>query len=432
MDYSQALNRDAQGIKTAARFDTVENDWVHSILPAQRDTTARAIDDILDCIGAENVKLFLPMWEESGTKAYDLLRRDLTFTYNGPTLAQPGPFGKCPSFDGVNDYLIQDSITEQPTTTGGENPLWGGQKLATRMKDIATKIGFIRLQLRKSGNPGSAVLRTAIYTDNAGVPGSPVTNGLSDTLPTSGIVADNTEIKGFTFPTAPELQKNQKYWIVLEYTDSTGIDGSNYIAWKHDAATSGYGERNAIHDGSTWTITDGYNNSFWVYGDDLILDGDFSIITAASNTAAIPAYKSIVGAGSMTFHPTVGISLSLEGNLYARSTDSSERTLLWYSWPSKWFTNVLTFSVEKSTGKTKLYANGLSVVAADGTANVKQVRPAQPFTIGALVPVWGTEVLQHWEGKIGPVIITKTELTPTQVGKVSQALIALRKYGWEA
>ena len=73
---------------------------------AQKDVRAKSIDNILDIIGYENIKMFLPLSESVGsTLAYDLLRKDLTFDVSGlVTFGTTGLFGDCATFAG--GYLV--------------------------------------------------------------------------------------------------------------------------------------------------------------------------------------------------------------------------------------------------------------------------------------------------------------------------------------
>ncbi len=424
-DYPNPLNRDSSLVKVSAAYDTVEADWLHKVVPSHKDIIARATDRIIDAIGLENIKLFLPMNEENGTKAYDLIRRDLTFTYNGPTLAQPGPFGRCPSFDGVNDYLVQDPVTEN-TVGDTEAILYTGTKRAQKMVAVATKPGFARMKIKRVGTLSSATIRLSIYTDNSGVPGSLATNGQSDTLACSAI-GTTWEIRGFTFPTPPPLQKNQQYWLLIEYTDNTGVDASNYIVIAYTTANE-YGQPMSYHDGVSWTNSPTANLAFGLWSDDLRLDGDFSIITLIKNNLLDLQYRHIVAGGTMTSVDGIHQRTNADGTYGLAFYDDGQKYVQFRSWPAQFFVLCSTFSKSLAIAKEKGYLNGASIGSLNGTAGAGQAGIVTPICIGARIENvgsgWGL-----WVGLIGPVIITNTELTAAQVGKVSHELLALRKYG---
>lgn len=458
--YSKQLNMDLNYVKTPAFYDTNNDEWLmgaaqfvknasglwvpvsetnpvpskltDSTIPdsqavpmtqAQKDIVARAVDNILDTIGAENIKLFLPMWETEGTKAYDLLNRDLTFTINGATLGASGPFGRCMSFDGVNDYLIQDPVTEN---TAGNTDLALNSptmKAATRMVAIATNPGFVRLRLKRVGTLSVATARVVLYTDNAGVPGTAVANGTSNTLACSQI-GTSYENRGFIFSTPPSLQKNQKYWVVLEYADGTGVDASNYIAWQYESGVNTYGEQRAVYDGTTWTATAEENHVFGIY-QQIVRSTDCSVLAVFKPTFTAVAAGTIVSFNSTIMPLELLLTTSQDGVLKAYVIIM----VAVYSWPTQFAVFTSTLSKAASTDKVKVYLNNNLLEKGSGTAD-KALVQASPLTIGggAVTAVGGS--LSNWfKGFIGPVIITSNELTATQVAKVSHQLLALRKYG---
>ena len=138
---------------------------------SKREMQLRAIDNILDTIGAEYIQCFLPMWETSGTLCKDLLKPDLTFALDGPGLGNNGVFGAVPFFDGVNDYAVQSPISGVYATAGSSLQALGAptavavQKLAV----FAEKVGYIRVWLQKTGAPdGSVKLELRAAKDGGG------------------------------------------------------------------------------------------------------------------------------------------------------------------------------------------------------------------------------------------------------------------------
>ena len=227
-------------------YDTVS--LAKRVTQAKKDIVAKATDDIINTIKLENIKMFLRMDEVSGATAYDLINRDIQFDIRGnPLLAQNGPFGNCIYFDGADDYLIQKPITRNFQSVG---LLWGvldtaNTKIATRMNAISTVPGIVRLRLKRVGTLDSATLKVSIYGDSADAPGTLVASATSETLACTQ-VGTTSEERGFVFnDTTLYMSKDKKYWLVLEYDDSTGVDASNYVAWAYEKDNT-YGERSSL------------------------------------------------------------------------------------------------------------------------------------------------------------------------------------------
>jgi len=391
---------------------------------AQKDIVARAVENIVNTIGVENIKMFMPLWEQSGAKAYDLFNRDLTFTVNGATLGQNGPCGYCMGFDGVNDYLVQDSATENNTNNDDYPVNDSADKRAQKIRVVAIKAGFVRLYLKKLGAP-NANCRVVIYTNSGGLPGAPVTNGTSEKVPCSSI-GTNLDWRGFYFLTPPALQKNQQYWVVFEYTDTVLVDGSNRISWGIDSA-GGYGEGGAVYTSGAWSSY-AQSHNFGIWSDNLVLNTDYSVITLAKdNVPSEIASRFILRASSIDNFGVV-IRKVDQGYYDFVGNDGSTRAAVMYLFPSVFTVYGGTFSVANSTGKVEGYANGFLKATGDGTALASQARLAHPLAIGASMNSQGV-LGGYWSGLIGPTIITKNKLSQAQMGIISNELLCLRKYG---
>lgn len=395
---------------------------------AFQDVVKKSIDDILDVIGVENVKLFLPMWEQSGTTMRDLLRRSTTFTVSGATLAQTGPMGFCPSFDGVNDYVQQDPITENTAGTADYNLTTTTGKAGTRTIALATNPAFIRLRLKRTGTLNTATVRIQLMTNVGDVPTANVTNGQSAALACSSI-GTSYEERGFTFATPPGLSKASKYWITLEYADSTGVDASNYISWAYETGANTYGERRATFDGASWTGTPSENHRFSLYEDNLQLgNNDCSLIVLSDWTGSSVAGQDYVRSQGMT-----ATSLVLRqdgGNGYTAATTteapSTDLSSIAYRYVGGAVSHIITFSYTNATAKHKLYRNGALVTSTNGTATTALVAQAQPFVIGSAINSAGA-LSGYFPGRLGPIILTKSELSAANIGKISHYLLPLRK-----
>jgi hypothetical protein len=396
---------------------------------SQKDIVARAVDAVVDTIGAENIKLFLPMWETSGTKAYDLLRRDLTFSYVGPTLGQSGVFGSCPLFDGSNDYVIQDPVTEASAGASDYNLTSGTGKAATRMAAIATNPGFVRLKLKRTGTLSSATVRVVIYSESgAFVPDAAVSNGASDSLACS-IIDTTYGFYGFAFPTPSDSQKDRKYFIVLEYVNATGVDASNYISWQYETGANTYGEKRATYDGSAWTGVVSENHVFGLWSNDLAFGDDYSIIALAKNTSTNPLItKPVI---RLTGGSAAVAGLNIGAYTYCFGNDGTSRLAEYYHWSTSFDAYGMTFTKAASTAKIKGYHNGAYVANENGTGATANLASAHPVSIGGKMETNGA-FTTYWQGLIGPVIIAKNALSDANMAKVSHNLLALRKYGMTA
>ena len=402
---------------------------------SKNDLVGQGIDNILNVIGVENIKLFLPLWEDAGaTKCYDLLRRDLTFTPSGPVFGATGPFGNCAQFDGVNDYIIQDPMTENTAGAVQIDLNNGAHKMATRMVAIACTPGFVRLKIKKTeavaGNLNSASVKVSIYTDNAGVPNALVTGAESAALLCS-VIGTSFEWRGFSFPTVFYLRKGQKYWIVFEYVSTTGVDANNFISWQYEAAPGSYGERRAYFNAG-WVATDTENHCFGLWDDMLAFEDDFSIITLICNTEAAVSSRHMYGSSSSQTTASsnaLGISRSSSGYILTKVNDGTERNVVFYRWPSVFDVIALTFSKAKSSpDKIRVYLNGSLKRTGAGTGGATQIALSQPWTIGSASLGDGNISGYYWKGYIGTQIITKNELDAIQIGRITHELLNVRKY----
>jgi hypothetical protein len=152
---------------------------------------------------------------------------------------------------------------------------------------IDTTIAYVRLRLRRVGNPNGNLL-AKIYSDIEpaqvwllGVDGDSelgdtTTLGADQSLPDSLIINGTSESVSarqvdtgpqwvrFVFATPPEISTGVKTWIVLEHTGT--FDGSNYIQWAADGSSPAYADGELIAwDGADWNPTN-KDGIFEVYG----------------------------------------------------------------------------------------------------------------------------------------------------------------------
>ena len=125
-------------------YDTVEEAW--KMTTSQKDAVKYTIDNIIATIGLENIRLFLPMRETEGMLLRDLINPDINFKVSGATFGQPGPLGNCLSFDGVNDYCVQNNIAAN-RTGGNEQNLAAPTAVAVqKLPVLSAKIGMVCLR----------------------------------------------------------------------------------------------------------------------------------------------------------------------------------------------------------------------------------------------------------------------------------------------
>ncbi len=388
---------------------------------AFQDAVKKSIDDVLDVIGAENVKLFLPLWAQSGGTIRDLLRRYVTFTASGPTLGQSSPAGFCASFDGVNDYIQQDAITGATAGAGWQDMQASTAVCVQKLVTFGGRPGFGRFKIKKTGSPDGN-LQVQIRTAKDG---AAISNGTSGNLACS-LVAASAVWRGFSFATAPSCAKGTTYYLAVLYSGNTNADGSNYISVQYDGA-GGYGQGRNYYDGATWTDTAGEDCACDIYRADLAFGtDDWTAVQLLTNGASSPGYRQAVTARGMTVQSFIHLT-HLDGYWYSSVNDGSDRGASWYTWPvSQFLVMATTFSYTDATAKIKLYANGALVASGDGTATTATQLQAQPLVIGANIGATGA-IDSYWSGLIGPTIIAKGALTAANVGKVSHYLLPLRK-----
>jgi hypothetical protein len=399
---------------------------------SNRDIIARAIENILGILGQENVRLFLPMWEATGTTIYDLLRPDLKFNCaGGTTVGVSGLMGNCCSFNGTTGYLIRAAETDN-TTIDTWQAIGADEKYGQQMLTIACNPAFIRIPVKKveaaPGNLDAAVVRVTIYDEAASLPNAPIANGVCTTLAVTQI-STSSEQHGFVLATPPNLSMDQYFWVVVDYSTNTGVDANNYVAWGYDSA-KGYGRNGAAYTGA-WAAQNTRSYGFGIWNDYLRFgSSDFSIICAAYYSGVV-AGVDLYGTSGMlsTYSAVPSMKLLSTGYMYAQLHDGTSRRPTIYRYPkdSLWHTYISTFSYTKSTGKANLYLDGIVTAAATGTATTAHTPSAQPFVIAARPDNVGT-VANFLTGRMQFVIMTFTELSAVQAGQVSAEMLALRKY----
>jgi hypothetical protein len=395
---------------------------------SQRDIVARAIDDIIDTIGLENIACFLPMWENSGSELRDLIDPSLKFRVNGATPGVIGPFGSAWAFDGVNDYIEEAPAIETAAGTAEAALDAGNKMLAQRLKpgQLLRPVAIVRLSLRRVGSP-SGTLVVELREDSGGVPGSTVV--ATSLVWAASVITTTTAFIGFSFSPPVTLDHDKQYWLVLKWQSATTVDAANHVTWTYDS-TGVYGEPRAAYDGTAWAATTGQSHGFMVYYDHLALT-EGSYILSVKPLVALPNIgwfmshaiydgPNFVGA---RFFEVYGVSTpaawrfveSKVGSMYVyRETNFDRYVVL-----------ALTISRAASTDKFVGYWNAEKVGAVSGTAGQASSPPYMPLTLGASqLSTPSTYAVGH----IGGLIVARTPLTQQQIANVTRHVLALRRY----
>ena len=138
----------------------------------------------------------------------------------------------------------------------------------------AITVSKVEVQLKKTGTPTGA-LTCYLYE-----PATPTSEGVPDdrvgtadaVLSMSSISDSDYATYSFTFTGQSELAAGRWLHVVLYASDSTGLDGSNYIEWAGDSFIAGSwsmqqrtnGAPSATNDASNWTNQIDGNGGFYI------------------------------------------------------------------------------------------------------------------------------------------------------------------------
>jgi hypothetical protein len=396
---------------------------------SQRDIVSRAIDEIINTIGLENIACFLPMWETSGSELRDLIHPDLKFRVFGATPGVVGPFGYGWAFDGINDYMEEAPAIETAGGTAEAALDAPGKMLAQRLKlgQPLRPVAIVRLRIRRVGSP-SGNLVVEIREDAGGVPGSTVV--ATSLAWAASVIPTTATFVGFSVSPPVALDRNKQYWVVLKWQSATTVDAANYITWTYDSSGA-YGEPRAAYDGTAWAATTGQSHGVMVYYDHLVLT-EGSYILAVKPLVASPSLRRFM---AQTAQSQYANSIGLRAfETYVSSTPAAWRFTVTVFGSSNIYreTNferyvvlALTISRAASTDKVVGYFNGEKVGAVSGTAGQAATPPAMPLTLGASQAFAPSS---YAVGHIGGLIVARTPLTQQQIANVTRHFLALRRY----
>jgi len=392
-----------------------------SLSLAEKEAQRRAIDAIIEEIGLENIDMFLPLFETSGTIAYDLIDRDLQFEITGATPDQASPAGRGVSTDGVNDILIQKALVEATAYTSQQELDNPNAVAAQQLEAFSGEIDKITWKLQKQGTPDGSI---KCEIREATKDGSVIAT--SSLMSCSDVYAASAAQHGFDFSTPPTLQHDTTYWAVVLYDSNTNADGTNYIAVGYDNLGT-YGQGRSYYNGTTWVDSSGEDYTFSAYQKHLTFEGDFSVVALAKWTgSAGSGAKNILTVSGMTTYAFT-MQMTNEGFLRALVNDGTAAGVSKKVIPNEWFTLGVSFDTsDTTTDKVKLYYNGKYADNLDSATGAGDIlRPAQPIAVGGAINLYGSSTL-FWPGVLGPIIKTSNVLSAANFAEIHRSLSVMR------
>lgn len=385
----------------------------------KNEVVASVYEKVIDEIGLENITMLVPGWEQSGDTLSCMINPEIKFKASTPpaVMNYAGLLHPVPRFESANSGFTQETQEESTDNSSSDNML-SSEKLATKLNGLTVSIGLVRLHLARAGSLGSASIRVAIYTGNP-TPDNLV--GTSNSIP-AATVATSGGWEGFTFDTAPKIDAGQTSWIVLEYADDTGVDGSNYISWSHDGGANSYGRDRATFDGAVWSVASDQNHAFYLYDDALLVTDDFTIITSARYNYTVfsstyPLQIEAINASYNHFrfnsNDYVTANAGLTGVFSFMGRDIYKPINYWKNNNHVYTTQ---FSKGRAEGKYKAYLDGRKVVSADDQAGDGYPHYTKPIHLG-----------REWVGPAGPFIITSNFMTEAAIARVANLLLTVRR-----
>ena len=202
----------------------------------------------------------------------ELTQDEITWLYNS---------GNGRSYSDVSGYTV---IPQLDVTQDNSNTFSNNKAQKFNAADVcfstgsdhssAITVNKVDVQLKKTGTPTGA-LTCYLYE-----PATPTSEGVPDdrvgtadaVLSMSSISDSDYATYSFTFTGQSELAAGRWLLVVLYASDSTGVDGSNYIEWAGDSFVAGSwsmqqrtnGAPSATNDASSWTNQIDGNGAFYV------------------------------------------------------------------------------------------------------------------------------------------------------------------------
>jgi hypothetical protein len=216
-------------------------------------------------------------------------------------------------------------------------------------------------------------------------------------------------------------------WLVVEYEDGTGVDESNYIAWRYRGAGDTYKTARAVWDGSEWTVTSNTAHRFLAYTNELSLeDSDFTILCAARE------FPGQTGAENYILGTSGRDTSAIHGLYYQRGFNEisavvfqdggSRLTVKGKTNINEWAVYAVTYDRANGYERQKLYRNG-QLIAVNGSdlSGLGAIPVSFPWQIGGLIGNTGAFTRQ-FRGQIGPILVVRSVLSHGEIVRISRYL----------
>ena len=223
----------------------------------------------------------------------------------------------------------------------------GASQLAQGFKvSAAGPINSVAVYLRRIGSSNGTIW-AEIQTDSAGNPsGTPVTNGVSDSVPINYIESVTTTNGGwvrFTFPsTLPQLATATQYHLVLRTTGFTYVLNTTEIRWQNDTTSPSYADGELRYYDGSWHSA-GADAIFKVLGQtdgvmtdvisslvsaDIVAKSKYNAVTARF-LASFGVADAVDYIGEVGLFDDLGTMLAIANVSYDKSTLSTGINVYW-------------------------------------------------------------------------------------------------------
>ena len=408
------------------------------------------IDAIINLIGAEHMKLFLTYADDPQYGPWcDLINPRIKFQPHNLTGTEAATSGEWEKVTGgpLGAYIrrlkswpgpiLQRGIVE--SVGGTSNPTYY-PKYATRVTWQEGVVGMASAILRKQGKVPDATFRLVLYTNVEGAPGEPVRQfdrvyigGRADPVFTDANSLSATDYRDIRIPLISGLptRSNSVYWLVFEYADATGVDADNFVQWRYGALPGG---ARAYHDGVSWTVVPDESHDYKLYGDDLVIQDDFTISILTWRPTPVTEANLI----SFNGVDRELIAIWENNGIRANYKDEIGRVFMLRKPADLRDWSVITVTRSKDDLESlSVYQNGVLLETSGGSgaggvsgenyparrSGIVRIPRAMSVVIGKIWRHTGLTYGAGWDGGIGPIVVADRCLTPDEVGKLANLML---------
>lgn len=202
-------------------------------------------------------------------------------------------------------YTTDEDASQNIGSASSNQAVAQGFKLSS-----SGKLKYVQVKLLKVGSP-TGTISCAVYSDNAGVPGSLLS--ISKILDVSKLPDTATWVHFNFAHTAPTLSASPtQYHISL----GVSVDASNYLQWRMDGSAATYtGGSKALWNGTSWT-TDTDDDMMFTVG----LEVNNSSVTMPTNYTKKCHLGWVFNDGSSNFRPFIQTG-RMRRDLFINETD---------------------------------------------------------------------------------------------------------------